>query len=64
MLSFKFLLDNVEGETGSVSISFNAIDAKEAYDTISYAYGDDVEILECSFTDIVPDETQLNTGEF
>jgi hypothetical protein len=60
MKNFKFLLGNVEGETGTVVANFNARDEKEAYDTISYAYGDDVEILECICTDIASDGTQRN----
>jgi hypothetical protein len=56
MKKFNFLLDNAEGETGIFTVSFNAKNEKEAVDTVFFAYGDDVKILECTCTNLTPNE--------
>jgi hypothetical protein len=48
MLSYRFLLANVNGETGVLPVVVDADYEDEAYDIVYFIYGDNVEIVDCS----------------
>jgi hypothetical protein len=56
MLSFRFLLANVNGETGALPVVVDAEYEDEAYDIVYFIYGDNVEIIECSVIGLRSDD--------
>jgi hypothetical protein len=56
MLSFRFLLANVNGETGVLPVVVDAEYEDEAYDIVYFIYGDNVEIVDCSVVSLIDDK--------